>query len=354
MEESERRERSDSVKSDELTGLVRNEASVSEAGNGASVSEQGEKEKKKKKKKKTTKKKKGKKAGNGASVSEQGEKKKKKKKKKRKSITHSLPSLPVEDHKLPDDTNVEPVEVSKKRQRLDSGKPHELTGLAKSGASVSEAGNSSTEPDHSSCTSKKKKLSSGNIRVTSKETQLDAENNSCKLAESIMPQTSEKLTAMDINSPALNNDRAQPICKPIWRGSMFLKNGNSCSIDGLVAHLSTLACGKVHEKASSLHALLSAEMFPRLEIWPDSFLKDGPPTDESIALYFFPSSESKDEKVYYSLVGEMKKNDLAMRCVLDNVDLLLFTSYQLPMHCWTFYSKEYLWGIFRRRKISRR
>lgn len=77
-----------------------------------------------------------------------------------------------------------------------------------------------------------------------------------------------------------------------FRGSISIKNRNICNIDGLVAHLSSLACYQVHEKASSLQGRLSAEMVPRLEIWPNSFLKNGGPMDDSIALYFFPSSES--------------------------------------------------------------
>lgn len=149
----------------------------------------------------------------------------------------------------------------------------------------------------------------------------------------------------------------------ICRGSVTVKQGNNCSIHGLVAHLSTLACPRVYEKASSLHTRLSAEMLPRLEIWPPSFLKNGPPTDDSIALYFFPSHDrcavsdiqilflpmhmllsvstlpflfsSNGESVYYSLVDEMKKKDLGMRCLLDDAELLLFTSYQLPLPCWS-------------------
>ncbi|CAA7024432.1 unnamed protein product [Microthlaspi erraticum] len=422
-------------------GLVGNEATVLEAGDGATVLGEGEKEKKKKKKKRKSidhtlpvspvddhvlldativepvevskKRKSSEELRNEASTSKKGEKGKKKK--KRKSTNHSLPVLPVEDNELPDDTNAEPMEVSKKRKSSEelndlerneasvlemiekkkkkkngesskntlpvlavedhelqatnkgtthdserrehnNGKSHELSGLAKSAASyVSEAGNSSTVPDYSSCTSKKRKLSSGNIRVTSANTQLDAEENTCREAESNMPQTSEKLTATDYNSPVLYNDRAQPILEPTWRGSISIKNRNVCNIDGLVAHLSSLACYQVHEKASSLHGRLYAEMVPRLDIWPKSFLNNGGPMDDSIAFYFFPSSESdsNQEAVFYSLVREMKKDDSAMRCVLDNVELILFTSYQLPLHCWTFYSKEYLWGAFRPRKTSR-
>ncbi|XP_013591625.1 PREDICTED: uncharacterized protein LOC106300097 [Brassica oleracea var. oleracea] len=273
-----------------------------------------------------------------------GEKSEKKKKKtNEESSNHTAPVLAAKDNVACDTDNVEPA---KAQESSASRKPHELAGLETNGASVSEGGNSTNVPDDNSCTtSKKRRLSSGNIQVTSENMELPAINSSCKEAESNMPQTNEVM-------PALNNGRAQPICAPVWRGSVTVKQGNNCSIHGLVAHLSTLACPRVYEKASSLHTRLSAEMLPRLEIWPPSFLKNGPPTDDSIALYFFPSHDSNGENVYYSLVDEMKKKDLGMRCLLDDAELLLFTSYQLPLPCWKFHSKEYLWGVFRRRKTS--
>ncbi|CAN6927519.1 unnamed protein product, partial [Brassica oleracea] len=273
-----------------------------------------------------------------------GEKSEKKKKKTiEESSNHTAPVLAAKDNVACDTDNVEPA---KAQESSASRKPHELAGLETNGASVSEGGNSTNVPDDNSCTtSKKRRLSSGNIQVTSENMELPAINSSCKEAESNMPQTNEVM-------PALNNGRAQPICAPVWRGSVTVKQGNNCSIHGLVAHLSTLACPRVYEKASSLHTRLSAEMLPRLEIWPPSFLKNGPPTDDSIALYFFPSHDSNGENVYYSLVDEMKKKDLGMRCLLDDAELLLFTSYQLPLPCWKFHSKEYLWGVFRRRKTS--
>ncbi|KAJ4917567.1 RING/FYVE/PHD zinc finger superfamily protein [Raphanus sativus] len=253
------------------------------------------------------------------------------------SSNHTAPVLAAKD-------NVEPA---KAQESSASRRLNELAGLETNGASVSEGGNSTNVPDHTSCTtSKKRKLSSDNMQVTSVNMELPTNNSSCKEAESNMPQINELI-------PALNNGRAQPIWPPKWSGSVTVKQGNVCSIHGLVAHVSTLASPLVYEKARSLPTRLSAEMFPRSEIWPPSFLKNGQPADESIALYFFPSPDSNGEKGYYSLVDEMKKKDLAMRCLLDDVELLLFTSYQLPPPLRMFRSKEYLWGIFRRGKTSR-
>ncbi|VVB11108.1 unnamed protein product [Arabis nemorensis] len=273
-----------------------------------------------------------------------------------------------------DTTNVEPEtgsssptkETRKESERREiscSGNNHEIT----KGASVLESSNS--VPDHvSSSTTKKRKSGYGNcdeeadsfkpttpsvasndlrpnIPRTSENMQLDVVKSSCNEGESNMLQTLEGFTARQFNL-ALDQYRAQPIVTPIWRGSISLKKGNIRSIGGLVAHLSTLACHRVHGISSSLHSRLSAEMFPRMEIWPKSFLKNRGPKDESIALYFFPSSGSNenesefeqgegvvdpqqidDQKSFDSLVLEMKKNDFAMRCILDNAELLLFTSF---------------------------
>ncbi|EOA40419.1 hypothetical protein CARUB_v10009144mg [Capsella rubella] len=292
---------------------------------------------------------------NISKTNEKEKKKKKKKKKKKEKKDNTMSSNPnplvlaVQDHGVHDATNVEPEEVSsspikesmesKRQESSGSRKLHELTGLDGNGPSVSEAENSSSVRDHNSCTTKKRKVSTENR-------QLADGSSSCKEAESNMPQTSEMLTS--------GHYRAQPIKIPIWRGLMSVEGGNSCSFDGIVAHVSSLACPKVHDTASSLRGRLSAKILPRMEIWPKTFLKSGGPKDESIALYFFPSNESNDDKIFYSFVGEMRKNDLALRCVLDDAELLLFTSYMLPVGSWSFNSKDYLWGVFKPRQPSRR
>lgn len=54
--------------------------------------------------------------------------------------------------------------------------------------------------------------------------------------------------------------------------------------------MSSLACSKVYEEAKLLPQLLSVELLRRCDIWPKGFEKVGP-TDQSIALYFFPEGE---------------------------------------------------------------
>ncbi|XP_075652283.1 uncharacterized protein LOC142622649 isoform X1 [Castanea sativa] len=142
---------------------------------------------------------------------------------------------------------------------------------------------------------------------------------------------------------------AQPIIDPIWRGSLCIRNRSSRAV-GLVAHLSCLACYKVCEEAKLMPELLYAELFRRSDVWPKGFEKQGP-SDQSIALYFFPKNES-DGKAFEGLVDSMISQDLAMRSMVQNAELLVFTSTILPVQYRTFQAKFYLWGVFRRKQAA--
>ncbi|XP_022773353.1 uncharacterized protein LOC111315694 [Durio zibethinus] len=141
---------------------------------------------------------------------------------------------------------------------------------------------------------------------------------------------------------------AQPIFEPIWRGRFCLFDENFAA--GVVAHLSCLACLKVCETAKCLPESLCLELLCRCDVWPKGFKKLGP-SEESIALYFFPSNE-RDEKIFDGLVYKMIGQDLGMRVVVQDVELLVFTSNTLPLHFWRFQEKFYLWGVFRAKQAS--
>ncbi|KAF9682729.1 hypothetical protein SADUNF_Sadunf05G0138900 [Salix dunnii] len=141
-----------------------------------------------------------------------------------------------------------------------------------------------------------------------------------------------------------------PIRDPIWRGSMSIFQNNYGAPGGIVAHLSSIACSRASEEAKGLPGLLSPELLPRSGVWPKSFQKLGPAADH-IGLYFFPDNERCwNEIVFDSLVNDMISQDLAMRVVIENAELLIYTSRILPMDCWRFQSKYYLWGVFRPKK----
>ncbi|XWS23576.1 hypothetical protein CRYUN_Cryun28dG0026800 [Craigia yunnanensis] len=116
------------------------------------------------------------------------------------------------------------------------------------------------------------------------------------------------------------------------------KHGSFCLYEdnltvGVVAHLSSLACLKVCEKAKCLPQLLRLELLPRCDVWPKGFKKWG------------PSEERR--QIFDSLVDKMIGRDLGMRAVVQDVELLVYTSNMLPLHIWRFQEKFYLWGAFR-------
>jgi len=74
------------------------------------------------------------------------------------------------------------------------------------------------------------------------------------------------------------------------RGAFEVNDGQSTIVfDEILAHVSTKAVAKVHEVATALPQQLRLEQVQRsldLETWPRQF-SIRPPTDGSIALYFF-------------------------------------------------------------------
>ncbi|XVF39116.1 hypothetical protein PTKIN_Ptkin01aG0009600 [Pterospermum kingtungense] len=141
---------------------------------------------------------------------------------------------------------------------------------------------------------------------------------------------------------------ARPIFEPTWWGCFRLYDENLTV--GAIAHLSSLACLKVCETAERLPEFLRLDLLPRCDVWPKGFKISGP-SEESIALYFFPNDE-RETKTFEGIVDKMISQDLGMRAVVKDVELLVYTSNILPQHCWKFQEKYYLWGVFRAKQTS--
>ncbi|PON99654.1 hypothetical protein TorRG33x02_044190 [Trema orientale] len=144
---------------------------------------------------------------------------------------------------------------------------------------------------------------------------------------------------------------AQPILDPIWRGSFSIGNKELKTINRILvaAHLSSLACPKVRKAARLLPKSVFLELSNRSHFWPGRFQPWGP-TYHSIGLFFFP--DNRDDETYDMLVKDMISGDFAMRALLKNAELFVFTSYILPFYYKRFQSKYYLWGVFRARQAS--
>ncbi|KAI3464639.1 hypothetical protein Pfo_021302 [Paulownia fortunei] len=147
----------------------------------------------------------------------------------------------------------------------------------------------------------------------------------------------------------LDISSAEPVVMPIWRGSFNIWNKKHEILDGLIAHMSSKACQKVYEEACQFQPVLQLEMLPRSVVWPKSF-ETSEPSGDNIALYFFPSEIS--ERVFDHLVEEMMRKELALKAIVQNAELLIFTSTELPLLYWRFQGKYYLWGVFRGKQSS--
>ncbi|ONK77544.1 uncharacterized protein A4U43_C02F7680 [Asparagus officinalis] len=138
---------------------------------------------------------------------------------------------------------------------------------------------------------------------------------------------------------------AQPIAGHVWRG--YISFGDD-KYGPLTAHLSSMACQRVYRAAKLLPSVLHMERLSRLEFCPSSF-KNSPPTDEKIGLYFLPGGKMI-EPMCDHLVDDAIQKDLLFKCMLGEVELLVFSSTILPRHSHRFLGKYYLWGAFRRRQ----
>nr|XP_011465946.1 PREDICTED: uncharacterized protein LOC105351961 [Fragaria vesca subsp. vesca] len=144
---------------------------------------------------------------------------------------------------------------------------------------------------------------------------------------------------------------AQSVAIPTWRGSLKILNNVKKvrhEIIGGLAHLSSIACPKVLEESKFLKTRLVLDLVRRTDVWPKVF-DMYEPSDQSIALYFFPDSETDetDEKSFNNLIGRMMQEDLAMIVDVEKAELLIFTSSMLPKKYQRVNSKMYLWGVFK-------
>lgn len=139
----------------------------------------------------------------------------------------------------------------------------------------------------------------------------------------------------------------QPVQGPTWRGRFYIP---SLNLDiNISAHVSKNARSKVLEVASAMPASLHLEMIHRLDVWPASF-ESSPPTEHDAALLFFP--ERRDEDVLDNLLTHTINADFALKSMIGETELLIFTSLQLPQNFHRFYGKPYFWGVFRGQQIG--
>ncbi|KAJ3671395.1 hypothetical protein LUZ60_007474 [Juncus effusus] len=138
---------------------------------------------------------------------------------------------------------------------------------------------------------------------------------------------------------------AWPIVNYSWRG--FFKTGGK-SYGPFNGHLSTKACEKAWNATKTLPPVVHFSLVLRSHVWPKS-VDVLPPTDDHIALFFFPCYSWVEQMVEPQL-QEIIKGDLVLKVVMDNAELLVLPSTLLPRDYQKFEDKFYLWGTYKSRK----
>ncbi|KAL1550843.1 hypothetical protein AAHA92_18756 [Salvia divinorum] len=145
---------------------------------------------------------------------------------------------------------------------------------------------------------------------------------------------------------------AQPLIRSEWAGLFKVYSDLSdyeftCEkFDGLKACVSSNACAEVRSVMRRIPASINWEKVTRASVWPESFERKGGPTDDDIAVFFFPSV-TKHESGYESLMFDLIREDAALTAEVMGYKLLLFTSVDLPPLFTRFQGSLYLWGTFR-------
>ncbi|CAN4081146.1 unnamed protein product [Withania somnifera] len=135
---------------------------------------------------------------------------------------------------------------------------------------------------------------------------------------------------------------AKPVGDTIWRGSFMISRPEMRL--NLTAHLSSKACTKVWLAAKEMTEVIYPELLPKCDVWPKSF-KSSKQIDDNIAIYFF-SVKGRDDQVFENLLFNLRHYDIALKALVGDSELLIFTSAHLPEKHHRFEGKLYLWGAF--------
>ncbi|CAL5098182.1 unnamed protein product [Urochloa decumbens] len=138
---------------------------------------------------------------------------------------------------------------------------------------------------------------------------------------------------------------SKPIDKPTWSGIFKIDSGEYISS---VGHLSNKSCDKVWSLSRQLLPIIELKRLPRSKVWPKAW-EASKPNGDHIGIYFFPR-DMRQDKDLDQLLKEVIENDLVLRAIVGDAEMLIFPSIILPNPHKTFQTKYYLWGVFKPRE----
>ncbi|KAF8663603.1 hypothetical protein HU200_055325 [Digitaria exilis] len=150
-----------------------------------------------------------------------------------------------------------------------------------------------------------------------------------------------------VDCPKQSHCCSKPIDECVWSGLLRIGDKEYIALSG---HLSTKSCEKVHNLSKSLSRVIEVTKQPRSKVWPKEWDRSSP-TSDNIGLYLLPH-KMRPDKHHEELLKEVMENDLALRAIVGDIEMLMFPSSLLPKRYQTFQMKHYLWGVFEPREVE--
>ncbi|KAK1392085.1 PHD-type domain-containing protein [Heracleum sosnowskyi] len=174
-----------------------------------------------------------------------------------------------------------------------------------------------------------------------------------------IPHGDGKSSTMDLPSSAslsisvLSIMPAIPEHEYIWQGCFEVQRSGKLPdrYNGFQAHLSACASPRVLETVNKFPRTVLLNEVPRWSAWPIQFEETGV-SEDHIALYFFARDCESYEKGYKSILDSIMRNDLALKGNVDGVEILIYSSNQLPVKYQRWNMMFFLWGVFRGKRNS--
>ncbi|XP_010259791.1 PREDICTED: uncharacterized protein LOC104599106 isoform X2 [Nelumbo nucifera] len=154
--------------------------------------------------------------------------------------------------------------------------------------------------------------------------------------------------------PKLNTDcQNNPALYSTWKGSFEICDRSLPGefYDGFQAHPPEKVSRKAYEASKKMPGILQFKLQPRQNVWSEIFHKC-PPAGNDVALYFFPGDFYRSKEMYNSLYDLIERDDLMMLSSFNGLELLIFTSRELPVDLQRINMPFFLWGIFRVQHIK--
>ncbi|KAK8948017.1 hypothetical protein KSP40_PGU008182 [Platanthera guangdongensis] len=175
-------------------------------------------------------------------------------------------------------------------------------------------------------------------------------NQSCDISREFEMEPTEQIHPS--TEPCISNTLKASVIPKLeffWQGCFEVPRKGRLPecCDGLQAHFSSNASGKVFEAAKELppHKLQLEEVH-FISCWPQHF-HGNQAKENNIALFFFAKDIKSYINNYCKLLDNMLKYDLALKGKFGGFELLIFPSYKLAENSQRWNKLFFLWGIFK-------